>query len=879
MRTLLKDARGAVTVFITLLLVPAMLVSGTAVDLARVHSARSVLQDANQLAANSVLTQYDALLYDLYGLFGIAEEDPVFGELLDEYINVAVFGEAGKDTSLGTFQLFYGSDVTMDYPSFAEDKNLRNEDVLRAQIEEYMKFRAPVILVKSLLDAFNDNKMKEDLAVVSDKLAIDADLAELIEKYRELYDAIIAADKCNQAIGGIVGGYFGSVSSSLTSIQSQFVELYNCYRAWESIDPDMENAELIKADAAAHYSAIISNIVSLTIGGPRGSSWADGGWLSTGTVLGLNKNIENALLQAESFKVKFDTVLSVANEIHEMHDELERKLDELEHRLESGECSEELTKGFTDKTGTPPKSILDRYRDLLKFENVSEMATDYKNGGYSYIDNMHKPMLEAVKYRNASNASLRSLTRTELANLSSDYRFTPYMSVHSMYSQAAYFADFPADTVTYKMAPGFMKFADYPNGNKEFFDYLTALVSQPPGDPIKLYDGQEDATGSDTEKKQRNLIESVLNLVQSAYNGLTNKPLGAEHINGTGAPEPESLGIVDIVKLIPKAIADPIVSVVTDPLDCLASAGDYLLLLTYGTSMFSNYTTTKPKSIGKSKDELSEISFTKSVTGVPISPEVNYFFQSEWEYLYEGGNDAGKNLSAVTRMLFLVRLVCNYIAVFQVSEVTSVVTSIQAAFVWAPPLGIVLGELARAAFVAAETLVDIATLRSGHKLPLIKSAARGEWVCSPSGIINAIADVAADTFSGDGDDDGDGTDDEKGLSYSNYLLVFFVAKAVFYVGSEKDGATELAKRTADLIEWNVINYKENVNADEEKMTAALGVEDRFELEKMKTDFSLTTTANIRMLFLSMPFAVNHFDNNGLSQLLTIPVTVKDYRGY
>ena len=65
MKKLIKDAKGAVTVFITLLLIPAILVSGTAVDLARLHTARSILQDANQLAANSVLTQYNALLYDI----------------------------------------------------------------------------------------------------------------------------------------------------------------------------------------------------------------------------------------------------------------------------------------------------------------------------------------------------------------------------------------------------------------------------------------------------------------------------------------------------------------------------------------------------------------------------------------------------------------------------------------------------------------------------------------------------------------------------------------------------------------------------------------------------------------------------------------------
>ena len=133
--------KGAVTVFVSLLLIPAILVSGTAVDLARIHTARSVLQDANQLAGNSVLSQYNALLYDLYGLFGVAKDDPILGKLLDEYIKVSVFGEPMQDKTLGSLQLFYGSDISLGDLSFESGKNLGNADVLRRQIEEYMKFR------------------------------------------------------------------------------------------------------------------------------------------------------------------------------------------------------------------------------------------------------------------------------------------------------------------------------------------------------------------------------------------------------------------------------------------------------------------------------------------------------------------------------------------------------------------------------------------------------------------------------------------------------------------------------------------------------------------------------------------------------------------
>ena len=89
----LKDCKGAITVFVTLLLIPAILISGTAVDLVRIYTAKSIIHDANQLAANSTLASYDALLKDLYGIFGYVNDDPELAGMLNTYIQTAIFGD------------------------------------------------------------------------------------------------------------------------------------------------------------------------------------------------------------------------------------------------------------------------------------------------------------------------------------------------------------------------------------------------------------------------------------------------------------------------------------------------------------------------------------------------------------------------------------------------------------------------------------------------------------------------------------------------------------------------------------------------------------------------------------------------------------------
>ena len=86
-------------------------------------------------------------------------------------------------------------------------------------------------------------------------------------------------------------------------------------------------------------------------------------------------------------------------------------------------------------------------------------------------------------------------------------------------------------------------------------------------------------------------------------------------------------------------------------------------------------------------------------------------------------------------------------------------------------------------------------------------------------------------------------------------------------------ANTLARRTARLIELNVTNYRDGLNAVEDDMAKA----DRFDLSKAVTDFSLTTTVDLRMLFLSMPFAQKGV--NGVVPPKTLPISVTDYRGY
>ena len=101
------------------------------------------------------------------------------------------------------------------------------------------------------------------------------------------------------------------------------------------------------------------------------------------------------------------------------------------------------------------------------------------------------------------------------------------------------------------------------------------------------------------------------------------------------------------------------------------------------------------------------------------------------------------------------------------------------------------------------------------------------------------------------------------MTYTDYMRLFLLLV----------DANTLARRTGRLIELNVTNYRDKLHADEDAMAGA----NRFDLSKAVTDFSLTTTADLRMLFLSMPFAQKGV--NGVVPPRTLPISITDYRGY
>lgn len=857
MRKFVKDCKGAVTVFVTLLLIPAILISGTAVDTARIYGARSVLHDANQLAANSALASYDALLQDMYGLYGYLHSDQDLAAMVDEYIQVAVFGD-NPPSGMGTFQLFYGSNLQPGKIQPIANQNLGNPAVLRRQIEEYVKFRAPVIIADRILDMLDKfEKTGADTKAIEKKLEIEEGIEKLDNIYEKLYDQIQVVNTYTEKEQAILS----LLNTQQERIRKQFLDLLTTraeYTAAVDAD-DYETAE----DLRLKYDGLCRNIRNLVLGGEIQTiwqpgeyddegQWQDGYFRNSETEIGLEDIFDEGRDYIKNAKKALEKLEKYCNDAQKKKAELEKKISELEAQLNSGKCSEDLVNGMTKKQEGQERSLLESYRTLLGYD-VAAMGQAVRQKNEAHLSSL-EAMLNEYIYgkrstgRGISLKNLKEVHRLEgfLIDLEIQNRTRP--ASRKIPDQLAQTVNDGVEPYYFSENQRFLEFqhkAFTSTKNPEFYQFLQKLCKSEGK-------SKKDAVKNDLGKS----LKEIQNFFQK---GFAVDLEGARYFRSQGAAEEGAYGIDgdwgdtdSILSNTSKALNDNLFDQLGD---LTGMAADKVLLVTYCTQMFSNYATTSDPVV-------------KSMAGIPMGVETNYFFQSEQEYLFAGHSDsAASNVLTVAGMLLLVRFVSNYIASFTITEVNNFVSQVTAAMAATGPFAPLFGELARVVIVLGESVLDVARLRTGCEVVLFKN--NDTWKLSLQGLVdtatNSISTVDTSML-----ESFIKSDDKNGIGYGDYLCVFLL----FLKSSD-----EIADRTADLIGWNITNYREGIGqlGSQAERESAMSQAEQFDMSEAITDFSITTTVDLRMLFLSMPVA--QAGVNGVVPPGTLTISATDYRGY
>lgn len=196
----IRNNRGAVSIFLILVLVPCIAISCIFVDLSRVQLSKSSAEASADLALNTLLTNYDADLSEYYGLIGSCQNIDDFYTVSAEYFLRTISSQGLSDDEIHLLAGVYAnatSDDTiydlLEVECVSGDKtnlvgevagaNMGNPAMLKDAVVEFMKYRAPIEIATTLIA-----RLKASASEVKQLEEADSN-DELVEQKEEFYEA------------------------------------------------------------------------------------------------------------------------------------------------------------------------------------------------------------------------------------------------------------------------------------------------------------------------------------------------------------------------------------------------------------------------------------------------------------------------------------------------------------------------------------------------------------------------------------------------------------------------------------------------------------------------------------------------------------------
>lgn len=235
-----KGSRGAISVFLAIILVPCMVFTCVFGDLSRVQLSMATSQSAADLALYSLLAHYDENLKEYYGLVASCQNIEEFYDVTETYFKgmLQAEGVSGEGSELFVSYLhdlenngysdFLRTDIT-DEITVAEvgNANLRdNPALIEDGIVEFMKYRGPIQLTTKLIDRFTSLDFESQITDADENKDVSDKKQEYAEKQGDLlktafysYLAIREYEKLRESCGLPASDRYKTLSEDLNKIR------------------------------------------------------------------------------------------------------------------------------------------------------------------------------------------------------------------------------------------------------------------------------------------------------------------------------------------------------------------------------------------------------------------------------------------------------------------------------------------------------------------------------------------------------------------------------------------------------------------------------------------------------------------------------------
>lgn len=464
-----KRTKGAVSIFLVIILLPTITVAGLFLDVSRVKLSEEVVSSSADLALNTVLSDYDKDLKDYFGLLAscqdtseiIALSKQYFADSMvstgvttsdaEAYFDEVLYAFAGDDDIRDMLQLSVDGETNI---TATNNGAMDNPALLKTGIIEFMKYRAPINDAESLFEKITDsgvvneveNVAKETEMTEAKKTFYEAE-EKLIQQAETAYDAIKAYENYSTWTGNKftdekflndMSSFLNSPDGSGNSFETVFktaheklvMNLYNTHNTDGTLSVSLIKAKSIPnpsavttySDSSKASATKIENLLksfNLALKNyVNADNTLNAKWNITGNCLSSDYQIQYWVVLTDNCSSAYSTYASTAYTLRQTAMKLENAvkfaaggaMDELMNK--SDVANDVITYDTPDANGK--LSLQSIYDSLINKYNTSYKASVTGGGSSAF-----KSVTNQINYVNttSNNEKLKLETVSEIYNI------------------------------------------------------------------------------------------------------------------------------------------------------------------------------------------------------------------------------------------------------------------------------------------------------------------------------------------------------------------------------------------------------------------------------------------------------------------------------
>lgn len=747
--------KGAISVFLTLILLPVLLFGGLTTDAARIYASKAVISDAGEMAMNAGLAQYAKELHDEYGFLVMEKSPEAMQADLAGYFEKSLNGKGISGTA------DYKKILDLVSKQFEainlEGSQIYKTEVEKQQIVEYMKYRAPVCLAELVLEKLDLMKETKKMA---EAMNAQMDFGEAMEDCQDSMEAAkTALDKLNDLLNQFPGQT--EIEQELQNTKQEYEnKVSRCLLMLAAISHYNQRDERDDTEASAKDFVEAAKKVSLANADSKKS------FENYMSCLYYQAGISNANDLDAELKADYDAQKAaiatypnqlgkLANDCIKKHTdklhaywELSNKglnlaitaYDKLEVVKEKLEAASEKWKTWSDKT-----AALGEKSGSMK-ASVDEYGKFFANGDPANDKNNLGLLMEDVKTDQLYFNEMRDILPEEkffgqsIAKVGSSEQYSVYLNKAKAVaaSDMALFSK-----VENQRSPSYI--SNYEHTTISTANSMKRIASSEFYKKLKDYceNAEEDPNKKENKKKANEYLEQSEEAGESAkqeddslnYSWAMDSAMPSVALHLVSSDDPDG-GLVDVGGDVNDKAGrkDAIskfkssINEATSFLDGLeriiADNLENLYVAEYAIQMLSYYTVDKKNGETLSEDEVIGLS------GYKLKEHKAY--KAEVEYVLWGNPSSATNVKNTMMVIFGIRLLFNAIFACTNSGVVGTAQSMATAIAGAAPYLIpIVQVIIELALAGMETVNDMAKIKEGYGVTIIKS--EESWVSLPYG--------------------------------------------------------------------------------------------------------------------------------------------------